>query len=157
MSEREAVKGAMTLYLTNATSRRPPQRGPGRVLTIMAAPRPAFGEAGEGVVTMLVPQLSWVRAAKAGELATEAYRELYVGLLAERAHRFAPGRLTVTLFGAGIPTMTFVEGDDTLICACSRAAAAEGRCHRVWAADALLAAGWDVVLDGVALVRPVAP
>ena len=41
-----------------------------------------------------------------------------------------------------------VAGGDTLICACSRAAAAEGRCHRVWAAEVLREAGWDVVLDG---------
>ena len=36
----------------------------------------------------------------------------------------------------------------TLICACSREAAAAGRCHRVIAADLLKRAGWSVVLDG---------
>lgn len=36
----------------------------------------------------------------------------------------------------------------TLICACSREAAAAGRCHRVIAADLLKRAGWTVVLDG---------
>jgi len=38
-------------------------------------------------------------------------------------------------------------------CACSRAAAAAGMCHRVWAAEALARAGWRVVLDGVEVVR----
>ena len=36
----------------------------------------------------------------------------------------------------------------TLICACSREAAAAGRCHRVIAADLLKRAGWSVVPDG---------
>lgn len=39
----------------------------------------------------------------------------------------------------------------TLICACSREAAAAGRCHRVIAADLLKRAGWTVVLDGRSL------
>ncbi len=39
----------------------------------------------------------------------------------------------------------------TLICACSREAAAAGRCHRVIAADLLKRAGWAVVLDGRSL------
>ncbi len=39
----------------------------------------------------------------------------------------------------------------TLICACSRQAAAAGRCHRVIAADLLKRAGWSVVLDGRSL------
>lgn len=39
----------------------------------------------------------------------------------------------------------------TLICACSREAAAAGRCHRVIAADLLKRAGWSVVLDGRSL------
>lgn len=41
-----------------------------------------------------------------------------------------------------------VPADATLICACSREAAAAGRCHRVIAADLLKRAGWSVVLDG---------
>lgn len=41
-----------------------------------------------------------------------------------------------------------VPGGATLICACSREAAAAGRCHRVIAADLLKRAGWSVVLDG---------
>jgi hypothetical protein len=44
-----------------------------------------------------------------------------------------------------------VPGGATLICACSREAAAAGRCHRVIAADLLKRAGWTVVLDGRSL------
>lgn len=41
-----------------------------------------------------------------------------------------------------------VSDGDTLCCACSRDDAAAGRCHRVWAAAALVRAGWRVILDG---------
>lgn len=73
---------------------------------------------------------------------------------------FAPGVLT---FGrpaqAGSTASRTWDGQEwervgevpdgaTLICACSREAAAAGRCHRVIAADMLKRAGWSVVLDG---------
>jgi hypothetical protein len=134
-----------TIYLTNATSRRPPHRGPGRVLTIMAAPRPAFGEAGEGRVPLLTPPLAWVQAVKAGTLSFDDYREWYRGGIEEQPSALLePGNLWTTADSGG----EVVDGD-TLICACSREAAAAGRCHRVWAAEALARAGWRVVLDGV--------
>ena len=41
-----------------------------------------------------------------------------------------------------------VESGDTLCCACSREKAANGECHRAWAAVLLREAGWEVVLDG---------
>lgn len=129
-----------TIHLTNAASRKPPHRGPGRVLTIMAAPRAAYGEAGESSVPSLVPPLEWVRAAKAGDLPMETYRDNYVALAVPAL--LVPGQLVAR---DGEP----VADGDTLICACSRAAAAQGRCHRVWAAGLLQAAGWRVVLDGV--------
>lgn len=136
----------MRIWLTNAASRRPPHRGPGRVLTIMAAPRPQFGEAGVGEVPALVPPWEWVRAAKAGELPPEEYRARYLSRLAQDAGGLVPGALAAYLVG-GRHAVAVADGD-TLICACSRAAAAAGRCHRCWAGEALLAAGWDVVLDG---------
>lgn len=130
-----------TVYLTNATSRRAPYRGPGRVWTIMAAPRARCGEFGAGPVAALVPLLDWVQGAKAGTIAMEDYRRWYEAMLETR--ELAPGQLR----GYG----RLVEDGDTLICACSRDAAAHGRCHRAWAAPALRAAGWSVVLDGRAL------
>lgn len=36
----------------------------------------------------------------------------------------------------------------TLVCTCARAEAEQGRCHRVWAAQVLMEAGFRVVLDG---------
>jgi hypothetical protein len=111
------------------------------VLTIMAAPRPQFGEAGEASVEALVPPLVWVRMAKAGDITMEAYRERYTRTIAEEDLR--PGSL---LASDGVA----VAAGDTLICACSREAAANGRCHRVWAGELLSRAGWSVVLDGQA-------
>lgn len=136
-----------TLHLTNAASRRPPQRGPGRTWTIMAAPRARYGEAGEGVCTALVPPLEWVKAALAGDLPLAEYRVRYLELLEPIRGLLAPG-----LLAAG-PDGEVVSGGDTLICACSRERAARGECHRVWAAWVLAAEGWRVMLDGVEVVE----
>ena len=46
-----------------------------------------------------------------------------------------------------------VDDGDTLFCACSRAAAEAGQCHRVIAADLLHRAGWEVIFDGRAWPR----
>lgn len=127
----------MALYLTNATSRAAPYRGTGRVWSIMAAPRAQYGELGDGKVEALVPPLEWVRAARSGQLSVERYRDKYLGLLDERD-------LRTLVSTSGV----LVAAGDTLICACSRTAAAAGRCHRCWAASALCEAGWDVILDG---------
>jgi len=128
------------LHVTNAASRKPPYRGPGRTWTIMAMPRAAYGEYGEGPVPALVPEVGWVKAARAGDVPLDEYRDLYTTRLREHLDALRPGTLTAN----GYP----VEGGDTLICACSRAAAAQGRCHRVWAAEILREAGWEIVLDG---------
>lgn len=133
-----------TIYLTNAASRKPPYRGPGRAWTIMAAPRPQYGEAGDGAVRALVPPIEWVRAAKAGEMSVDEYSGCYGHLLADRLDRLRPGKLAAATDAHLLP----VRDGDTLLCACSRANAAAGQCHRVWAAEALAQAGWHVVLDG---------
>lgn len=151
---------APTLYLTNAASRRPPFRGPGRVLTIMAAPRPAYGEAGEGDVFALVPRdlvlmrraLYALRKGEPEARAVHMYRRDYAAQLDERVASLPPGKLMADVRGRARPVP--VADGDTLICACSREAAREGRCHRVWAAHALARAGWRVVLDGELLEAP---
>lgn len=136
------------VYLTNAASRRPPYRGPGRVLTVMAHPRAEYGEAGVGVVPFLVPPWDWVSDAKAGRISVDEYRGRY-NRLVERRGGLAPGRLNAVLY-EGEVVSPVAEGD-TLVCACGREAAREGRCHRVWAAGALIGAGWRVILDGMEL------
>lgn len=139
-----------TLYLTNWSSRK--LHGPGRALTIMAAPR--HWEKGAGCVSALLPLLSDLRDVQAGRISADEYRhrfEEHLDACAE-AGSLPPGRLLyeVPPFD-DIPAP--VRDGDTLCCACSRADAAAGRCHRVWAAQALVHAGWRVVLDGVEVPR----
>jgi hypothetical protein len=140
-----------SLYVTNAASRRLPFRGPGRVLTIMARPRVRYGEAGDASVPLLVPQgveedlmQVVVEARRAGSALPDVeaeYRKVYMERLVGVVDHLQPGVLRAS---DGV----VVECGDTLICACSRAVAAEGRCHRCWAATALARAGWRPVLDG---------
>lgn len=103
----------------------------------------------------------------ADELATawHAYETALYRLWEPHAHRLAPGTLGYGESRIGVRDGIGVvswDGDfwarigdvpdgATLICACSREAAAAGRCHRVIAADLLKRAGWAVVLDGRAL------
>jgi hypothetical protein len=132
----------MRVFITNASSRKPPRRGPGRVWTIMAAPREEYGEGGDGQVPALVPELAWVRGVKDGSLSMHAYCVRYLEAL--DWPELAPGRLVAR---EGPNTRSVADGD-TLICCCSVAKAGAGLCHRAWVAYGLRAAGWDVVLDG---------
>lgn len=135
-----------TLYLTNWSSHRTPGcHGRGRKLTIMAAPRK--WEKGGGTVVVLTPNVHDLRAVQDQHISGAEYRERFermVGKLNE-AGKLAPGEL-LTFEGFGVGEL--VLDGDTLCCACSRAEAAAGRCHRVWAAKALAAAGWNIILDG---------
>lgn len=113
------------------------------MLTVMALPRD--WEHGQGRVPAATPQRSVFRQHRNGRITTEAYRAHIV----ERMGRFpvGPGEIKAIVEGRVVP----VGDGDTLCCGCSRDKAAEGRCHRVWVAEALLGAGWRVVLDGRAL------
>lgn len=123
-----------TVYVTNWSSRK--LKGPGRQLTIMAAPR--SWERGDGAVLALTPDLRDLRDMQDGRITLPEYRRRFERAL--EGAKLGPGDLDV-------------RDGDTLCCACSRAAAAAGMCHRVWAAEALARAGWRVVLDGVEVVR----
>lgn len=124
-----------TIHVTNASSR---ALHHGAVYNIMARPR--VFERHSGNVAALTPSRDDLSMAKAGRISLAAYRERCV-------ERFSGGALAPGDLKSG---ETVVESGDTLVCACSRAAASRGECHRVWAAEHLRAAGWDVVLDGVA-------
>ncbi len=133
-----------TLYLSNWSSRRTPGcHGPGRKLTIMAAPRQ--WEHGDGSVARLTPSVQDLRDVKDRLLAFEDYRQIFTDLAEKHRSegRLTPGVLVTTADGG-----KHVQDGDTLCCACSRDDAAAGRCHRAWAAPLLVAAGWRVVLDG---------
>ncbi len=115
----------------------------------MAAPR----RWGDGKVSLLVPSLSALWDIKTRAIGLDEYRERFVARL--EPAEIGPGSLLADFDdgdeweGIGSYPGRFVADGDTLCCACSRDEAAAGRCHRVWAAEALAAAGWRVVLDGV--------
>lgn len=135
-----------TIYLSNWSSHRTPgHHGPGRKLTIMISPR--HWEEGEGSVPWLTPSFDDLRAVRCARISPQEYRRRFEAALAVHASRgnLAPGELAVAAPESGYGV---VEDGDTLCCACSRDEAAAGRCHRAWAAPALVAAGWRVVLDG---------
>jgi hypothetical protein len=125
----------MTLHLTNWSSTK--LHGPGRKLTIMAAPR--AWEHGDGRVGVLVPNHADLRAMQARQIDVEDYASRWLAGCADVDLR--PG---VLADDRGVP----VADGDTLLCACSREQARLNRCHRCWAARLLVGAGWTVVLDG---------
>lgn len=145
-----------TLHVTNWSSRK--LHGPGRRWTIMALPR--RWELGEGRVEHLTPRVEDLDAVRNGRIDIAEYHRRFLEhvlayLLAcgeqwgETAHLGCD--VSVGLFAVvdedGNTAM--VQDGDTLCCACSRAAAAAGKCHRVWSARLLVQAGWHVLLDGV--------
>lgn len=134
---------APTIYVSNWASRRSPgHHGPGRAWTIMAKPR--HFERGDGVVPALVPDVLDLGLVQSHRISVAEYRRRYMlGLEAQSGPLMASPRITRNV----VP----VADGDTLCCACSRDKAAAGECHRVWAAEALQAAGWRVVLDGVVM------
>lgn len=132
-----------TLHVTNWSSRK--LHGPGRKWTIMARPR--WFEKGHGSVPLLTPNPLVLLAVQNGAQSIGAYREGYESYVEGHADDLEPGRLKASIVGWPI---TISDGD-TLCCACSRAKAAAGECHRAWAAEALVRAGWRVVLDGEVL------
>ena len=136
-----------TIHLTNWSSRK--LHGPGRRWTIMVLPRE--WEHGDGRVQLLQPEAHDLRAVKAGRMTPADYERTFRQHLAIVQEDMEPGRLHATEGGGLPPVLTPVRDGDTLLCACSKAEAAAGRCHRVWAAEALVRAGWRVVLDGCEL------
>lgn len=136
-----------TLYITNWGSKT--LHGLGRKITIMARPR--HWERGVGCCALLVPNEADLLAVKQGHIGIQEYRNRFEeGLtrpMLSGSSSLAPGGLRAVIY-LGAHGMVDVRSGDTLLCACSKDAASRGECHRVWAAAALSAAGWRVILDG---------
>jgi hypothetical protein len=164
--------GHPTIYVTNwglvraddaREAKGQPRRasGPrGQHYTIMVRPRPEYGERGDGQIYVLLPKAEDVRAAREGDLSIAAYRQRYeagVARLSRNGLLLRPGHddehMHAQLVVRGSLTWEPVLPGSTLACSCSAEAAAEGRCHRVWAAGLLLKAGWRVALDGRELAK----
>lgn len=136
----------------------------GAALTIMAMPRPVYGEHGDGRVPWLVPSgasLTLLEEALAARGtpsegdAVAAYRAAFEGQLRDALQRgeLAPGRLGYAVERRGNAPRSPVLPGATLCCACSRDRSLAGACHRAWSAPYLLRAGWEVILDGLPVPR----
>lgn len=140
------------LYVTNWSSKK--LHGPGRLFSIMARPR--RWEHGEGTVIDLVPDIEDLADARSGRISMTQYRDRYEVEVAGKRSKLAPWDLSamgdrakfITGPGKWEFNKILILSGDTLCCACSRANAAEGKCHRVWAAHILAECGWKVILDG---------
>jgi hypothetical protein len=132
-----------TVHLTSWEARH--LHGPGHRYTIMARPWRDW-EYGEGHVRDLSPEPEWIDEVREGFLSWRAYE----WQCRERFEDLCPGYLVAEEVSDGIGGhhKQEVKDGDTLCCTCSEAVAAAGLCHRVWAAEALVAAGWRVILDG---------
>lgn len=129
----------------------------GHAYTIMALPRAAFGEVGQGRVNVLTPQgaevdlmRALVGARRSGAGPDPDLLARYRGALEARwaSLDLSPGSVVVqTLTGVG-----HVQAGDVLCCACAASEVLAGRCHRAWAAPFLVRAGWRVLLDGAEVV-----
>lgn len=131
-----------TIHLTNWSSRK--LHGFGRKWTIMARPR--SWEHGDGYVGALTPSASDLDLIRMNGIEIDEYR-----LRCEAKFRqflLKPGCLRALSMSTWNKRLALVGDGDTLCCACSRFEAAANRCHRCWAAVALKAAGWAVILDG---------
>lgn len=128
-----------TLHLTNWSSRK--LHGNGAKYRIMAKPRQ--WERGDGAVPSLTPLAADLDAVRAGTIGIDEYRRRFD---TKTRLSLAPGHITA--LGESTPYNRLLADGDTLCCACSREAAARGECHRVFAAELLVQAGWRVILDG---------
>ena len=136
-----------TIHVTNWSSRK--MHGPGRAWSIMVRPR--RWELGDGFVRVFRPNAEMLDAVREGEITVDQYRDVFLIGYSEPLFGGPPsyallrqGWLRADVLGG----QELVRDGDTLCCACSRDAAAEGKCHRVWAAELLRRAGWRVLLDG---------
>lgn len=139
-----------TIFLTNWSSRK--LFGPGRPFSMMVYP-PAWGRDN---VPLLTPEADDFNALRNERIDVAEYRRRYYAAIAARTadgtHSLAPGAHSPVAVRDGLIIRHLLPGD-TLCCMCARDAAAEGRCHRVFAADLLSKAGWNVVLDGALVAR----
>ena len=136
----------VALYFSNWSSHKTTgHHGLGRKLTIMCKPRK--WEHGDGCVETLTPREDDLDDYKAGRIDLVEYRRRYMVLIQSNI-----GRAGMWQYTGSDGLLHLVHEGDTLCCACSRAAAERGECHRVWAAVYLANMGgfWadSIVLDG---------
>lgn len=131
-----------TLHLTNLSSTK--RHGPGRKVCAMAWPR--SWEFGDGICSALAPAKTDLLAIKGGSISLDDYRARFEARL--QGASLSPGALRLDAED-GTPGATLSDGD-TAFCACARPGSPSRRtpCHLEIAVPFLVAAGWDVLLDG---------
>jgi len=128
------------IHITNWPSKK--LHGPGKKWTMMALPRE--WEKGDGSIDELVPTEEDTINAKSGKITFDEFRMNYFAELSSMS-LFRLGRLQAITEN---DTKVYVKSGDTICCVCSKDAASEGKCHRVFAAEIMNDAGWHVILDG---------
>lgn len=129
-----------SVHITNWPSRT--LHGPGRRFSIMRNPR--AWEWGEGRVLLFLPLASDLADVREERISFREYAARCLLQFSQHPEQLPPGELLASDRGV----LTAVRHGDTLLCSCSGAQAARGRCHRVIAAELLAGAGWRVILDG---------
>lgn len=119
---------------------------PGRKLSI--ASRSPRGHEPQGKVEALVPRAEDLRLFKGKEISQDELRLRYVQHIESSGVKLAPGKLTWSPYCFfRQDEVQLVESGDVLYCLCLHAAKGGIECHRLWAAELLMGAGWQVVLD----------
>jgi hypothetical protein len=133
--------------------------GPGRAYTIMAQPR--YFEKFDGECLICKPSGAEVplmrrvvearREGTVDQAVVAEYRAMYERRMEVSLSLLAPGMLRAFVNSPRGTVVTLVQSGDSLLCACSKAEADAGRCHRSWVSPFLARAGWAVVRDGTTL------
>lgn len=136
------------LYLSgleDVASEKIPVRG--RRLSI--ASRSPGGCEPEGKVEALVPRAEDLAAFKKKEIDQDEFRNRYVNYIQVSGAKLAPRKLVWVPYSFFRQReVQLVEPGDVLFCLCLHAQKDGLECHRLWAAELLMNAGWKVILDG---------
>lgn len=151
--------GPPTIYVTNFASLRGDKGqgkiyGPGNTWSIMRKPVPNRGHLGDGYIEAMMPAGEDFDAIQRGVISGAEYRDRCVVRFAGECHKYFPGVLYAvpgSVYSEVSSSPIVVQSGDTICCSCSRKVAGSGWCHRVWVADFLVKAGWNVIRDGVNL------
>ncbi len=119
----------------------------GRRLSI--ASRSPQGCEPEGKVEGLVPRAEDLRAFREKKIDQDEFRNRYLNHIQVSGIKLSPGKLLWVPYSFFKQQESYsVEAGDVLFCLCLHAQKDGLECHRLWAAQLLMDAGWNVILDG---------
>lgn len=120
----------------------------GRKLSI--ASRTPCGVDPDGKIDALVPRAEDLRLYTTKEISLDEFRRRYIDVIEKfGVKKLVPGKLVWSPFSFfRQDDSQLVEAGDFVFCTCIKSSGQGLECHRLWAAQLLAQAGWDVVLDG---------